>query len=100
MLLDRRLAVALVVVLCGLLLLLAPAVAGAAGYTPTRTDDPPPDGCRPDDCPLREAVIAANAGGGFDFIQLGATRYTLTLATPGGGVDAPTDGDLDVTDTS
>jgi len=68
MLLDRRLAVALLVVVCGILLL-APAAARAAGYTPTRTDDPPPDGCRPDDCSLREAVIAANAGGGFDFIS-------------------------------
>jgi hypothetical protein len=97
--LDRRLAVALLAALCGLLLL-APAAARAAGYTPTRTDDPPPDGCRPDDCSLREAVIAANAGGGFDFIQLGATRYTLTNSTPGGSTDAPTDGDLDVTDTS
>ena len=35
--------------------------ASAATYRPTRTDDPVPNGCKPKDCSLREAVIASNA---------------------------------------
>lgn len=72
-------------------------VATAANYKPTRTDDPAPDGCKPNDCSLREAVIASNAG-----YPLPSTitlrpgkRYELTR--PGLGEDAAVTGDLDLT---
>ena len=65
----------------------------AQGFATTRFDDPPPDGCRPSDCSLREAVLAASASG-FNFIELGSGRYTLQR--PSAGVDTPQDGDLDV----
>jgi hypothetical protein len=71
----------------------APA-APAAIYTPTRFDDPVPDGCRPLDCSLREAVMQADAAGGVDFVQLSADRYVLSQV---GSPDSPAVGDLDVT---
>jgi hypothetical protein len=71
--------------------------AWATGFYPTRTDDPPPNGCSSGDCSLREAVIAADANPGFDFIQLAGDRYVLSRATPSGQPDTPADGDLDVT---
>jgi hypothetical protein len=75
--------------------------AGAAGsvYTPTRSDDPIPDGCRFDDCSLREAVIASETTSGLDYIDLfsfGPQDYVLQqpIVSPG---DTPQTGDLDVT---
>jgi hypothetical protein len=53
----------------------------ALTYTPTRFDDPVPNGCLATDCSLREAVIAANATSIADTIQLQAGKYTLTLTT-------------------
>lgn len=50
----------------------------AADFTVTRTDDPSPDACMPDDCSLREAVIAANNRGGPDRILLSNQVYSLT----------------------
>jgi len=44
-----------------LALILLPGAASAATYAVTRTDDPPPDGCLPTDCSLREALEASNA---------------------------------------
>ncbi len=44
-------------------LLTTASAASAVTYRPTRTDDPKPNGCKPKDCSLREAVIAANARG-------------------------------------
>lgn len=41
-------------------LLLAAPFAAADTYTVTRTDDPVPDGCQPDQCSLREALMASN----------------------------------------
>jgi hypothetical protein len=45
------------------LLALCAGPASAATLTPTRTDDPPPDGCAPEDCSLREAVEEADTNG-------------------------------------
>ncbi|MBI4259551.1 MAG: CSLREA domain-containing protein, partial [Actinobacteria bacterium] len=64
-------------------------------FTPTRTDDPAPDGCAPEDCSLREAVIAANQDPAADTIQVPAGTYDLTIA--GAGEDASATGDLDMT---
>ena len=66
----------------------------AATLEVTRTDDPAPDGCRRNDCSLREAVIAANNRPGTDVIQLKARRYELTLA--GANEDDAQTGDLDI----
>jgi len=44
----------------------------------TRGDDPPPDGCLPADCSLREAVDAAQATPGADVVRLGAGQHFLT----------------------
>lgn len=62
------------------LLLAAAAHAGGFGanYHVTRTDDPAPDGCRPDDCSLREAVLAASANADpFDNITLPAGTFAV-----------------------
>ena len=68
--------------------------AGAATFTVTRTGDPTPDGCRRNDCSLREAVIAANNRSGPDTIRLGRGRYELTRPAPDEN-EART-GDLDI----
>ncbi|HET8945287.1 MAG TPA: choice-of-anchor Q domain-containing protein, partial [Dehalococcoidia bacterium] len=57
-----------------------PASAGAT-YTPTRFDDPAPDGCQPADCSLREAIIAANENPGNDTVTLTAGQYEVNLMT-------------------
>lgn len=73
-----------------------PPEAGAATFVVTRTaDDNGP--CTPDDCALREAVIAANASPGADRIELPAGVYLLTL-TQVDDEDAAVVGDLDVLD--
>jgi len=64
-------------------------------FTVTRTDDPPPDGCQPGDCSLREAIIAANNLLNPSTIGLPAGTYTLTI--PGIGEEAGATGDLDIT---
>ena len=75
----------------------APAAAQAASFTVTRSDDPAPNQCQPDDCSLREAVIAANASIGVaDSISLPAGTYNLTLGAS--GEDDAAEGDLDVVD--
>ena len=67
----------------------SPADSDADTFRVTRTGDPEPNGCKPRDCSLREAVLKANAKSGGDEIVLksGAT-YELT---------SPTLGDLDIT---
>ncbi len=69
--------------------------AAAATFTVTRADDPAPNGCAANDCSLREAVLAANAGSGGDTIVLPAGHYRLGIA--GLGEQAAATGDLDLT---
>lgn len=73
----------------------AAAPARAAVYTVTKTADTA-DGACDSDCSLREAILAANANAGSDFILLGSGFYTLTLA--GAGEDLGATGDLDIRD--
>lgn len=66
----------------------------AATFSPTRTDDPAPDGCAPGNCSLREALIAANAADGADVVELAPGQvYLLEL---GGSNASEESGDLDV----
>lgn len=95
---PRRLCASSAVLLLVLMLALVPqaAPAHAAGLIVTRFDDPPPNGCAPGDCSLREAIIAANASAGVpDTISLSDGVYTLTRA--GANEDAAATGDLDIT---
>ena len=64
----------------------------AATYNVTRTDDPAPDGCKQNDCSLREAVIEANQTEVKDNIMLPAGVYLLDIE----GSDTSEDGDLDI----
>src|SRR3989304_4016322 len=79
---------AFVTLLLGVALLAPSSPAMAATFTVTRTDDPPPNGCAPADCSLREAIIAANDAVGADTITLTAGAYNLTIAGAGGGAAA------------
>ena len=73
------------------------ALADANTYAPTRLDDPIPGKCKPSDCSLREALIAANRHGGRDtIVARGGKVYGLTIS-PQGGDDA-SGGDLNITD--
>lgn len=80
------------------LLMVASAPAAAATFKPSRFNDPRPDGCKPSDCSVREAVIAANKRSGRDTIRLAKGTYELTRE------EAPSDpnnsrrGDLDLID--
>src|SRR3954451_4179654 len=88
-----------VAVLAGALLAWSPSArADANVYSPTRFNDPAPDGCRFDDCSLREAVIAANSGtgGGTVYLALPGT-YVLSRAIDPAVGDTAQTGDLDVT---
>jgi hypothetical protein len=77
-----------------LLVALVAAPAGAATFKPTRKDDPKPGACKPRDCSLREAVIAANRHVGVDKVKLGRGVYRLEI--PEVSPDSPKSGDLDV----
>ncbi len=79
----------------GLLLSLAAPPAQAAVFIPNKLTDSA-DGACDSDCSLREAVLAANAASGTDFIVLGAGRYSLSLT--GTNEDLAATGDLDVSD--
>lgn len=67
--------------------------ARAAVFIPNKLTDSA-DGACDSDCSLREAILAANAADGQDFIVLGPGTYSLTLA--GTGEDLGATGDLDV----
>ncbi|HYN21562.1 MAG TPA: choice-of-anchor Q domain-containing protein [Thermoanaerobaculia bacterium] len=69
--------------------------AQAAVFIPTKLTDSA-DGACDSDCSLREAVLAANAAAGSDFIVLGVGTYDLTLF--GASEDLGLSGDLDVRD--
>jgi hypothetical protein len=73
----------------------APTRAAVVTIAVTRTDDPVPNGCRPRDCSLREAVIAANYNPGST-VKLLAKTYTLTLRGLDNAAPNPAVGDLDI----
>jgi CSLREA domain-containing protein len=79
--------------LLGALLALS-AVAGAATFKPTRHDDPTPGPCKPKDCSLREAIIAAN-GDSAAKVVLGKGTYKLEIP-PTDPDGTPEDGDLNI----
>jgi hypothetical protein len=68
--------------------------ASAATYRPTRHDDPTPGKCKPRDCSLREAVVAADKMQDADKIVLGRGKYRLRI--PDDGDDDGKSGDLDL----
>ncbi len=68
----------------------------AATFKPTRSDDPPPGKCKPDDCSLREAVIKANNHAGTDKVSLRKGKYKLTIPEAFGDPNDSSGGDLDV----
>jgi hypothetical protein len=78
-------------------LLATASAASAKTYHPTRTDDPRPNGCRKQDCSLREAVIASNdspAKTSSAIVLRPGKRYMLTRR--GLGENAAKTGDLDL----
>ncbi len=93
----RALTVVVAVAVVGLVLLgpRSSEVAGAEHYIVTKTTDSAGT-CTPTDCSLREAILAANANPGVDYVSLPAGTYVLTLA--GADEDGGLTGDLDVTD--
>ena len=62
---------------------LVPAAARADVFKPTRHDDPKPGNCKPRDCSLREALIAANAHANKDRVLLGKGTYKLQIPASG-----------------
>ena len=75
--------------LAGALALICAGDAAARTYEPTRKDDPVPGKCKPNNCSLREAMLAANASNdGDDRILLGRGRYEMERpASAGSGED-------------
>ena len=63
--------------------LAAPATAAGSTFEPTRFDDPNPGACKPNNCSLREAMMASNAHNGRDKIQLRAGRYEMEIPPTG-----------------
>jgi hypothetical protein len=63
--------------LVALISLLLPTVAAAKTFEPTRKDDPAPNGCKPNNCSLREALIAAGSHDGPDTVALRKGTYAV-----------------------
>jgi len=83
---------------CAVLLAIGPS-ALANTYAPTRLGDPVPNGCKKNDCSLREAVIAANNHSGDDDIVLKAGKtYMLSHGAGSPAEDLARSGDLDIRD--
>jgi hypothetical protein len=81
---------------CGLALVGA-ATASAATFKPTRFDDPVPNGCKPHNCSLREAVRAANKSSSpTRKLVLSKGRYRLTIPEAPADPNDASGGDLDV----
>lgn len=78
------------------LMLACAAPAAASTFEVTRHDDPAPGQCKPNDCSLREAVLAANQTLEADRIELPNRRRPYVLERPGAGEDGAMTGDLDV----
>lgn len=76
-----------------LALLASAGAASAATYTVTTTADTN-DGSCGSTCSLRDAVVASDAAGGANTINLPAGNYKLTIAST--GTNDPTTGDLDI----
>lgn len=76
--------------------LLMAGTADAKTFNVTRTSDPNPGKCKPNDCSLREAVLAANERAGKDVIVLPNRKQAYGLTRTGAGEDAGRTGDLDV----
>jgi CSLREA domain-containing protein len=74
-------------------LALPAAPASAATFTVTKTTDTNDGACN-SDCSLREAIVAANAAGGADTVEIPAGYYRLTIS---GNDDTSAAGDLDIT---
>lgn len=95
---NRRLRIAVAAISVGTTAALLPAtaLAGDTGVTfnVTKTADTADGSCTPQDCSLREAIIASNAFTDFDVIEVPAGRYVLTI--PGTGEQASATGDLDI----
>jgi CSLREA domain-containing protein len=73
-----------------------PSAASAEQYVPTRFNDPTPNGCKPDDCSLREAIKAANNHGGRDTVILSSGTYKMQIpASSGASIE---DGDFNIYD--
>lgn len=72
--------------------------ASAATLEPTRFDDPRPGKCKPSDCSLREAFIAANEEPGRDAIKLGKGTYKLSIPETLSDPNDSSAGDLDAVD--
>ena len=84
--------------LAAVALLATASAASAVTYRPTRTDDPPPDGCKKKDCSLREAVIAADATPIHTVVTIVLRPgRTYRLTRPGPNEGAAATGDLDLT---
>lgn len=62
----------------------------------TRTDDVRGGICEPDNCSLRQAIVAANACSGTQVVFIPAGTYLLTRT--GAGEEGSATGDLDITD--
>jgi hypothetical protein len=87
--------IATVALLIAMLAATAPA-AYAKTYTPNKAGDPKPGNCKPSDCTLREAVIAANGHPGSDEIVLQAGDTYKLRYSEGVPEDLGHSGDLDV----
>jgi predicted outer membrane repeat protein len=74
--------------------ILLTSAAQAATFTVTRQDDPVPDGCKANDCSLREAVIAADDTAAEDTIILPAGNHLIDLV--GEFDNTENTGDLDI----
>ena len=79
-----------------LVALVAAAPAAADTFVVTKRGDPAPDGCKPRDCSLREAVLRASTHPGRDVIELPSGRKPYTLTRVGSNEDAGITGDLDI----
>jgi hypothetical protein len=83
--------------LAALVFALAGSTAVGATFHVTRGDDPPPNGCLPDDCSLREAIVDTATTPEADTITLGAGQFqvwnselviTRAITIRGAGSDA------------